>query len=170
MGRHTIFVMIALTFVWIILMEHVSWQNAAIGMFMSMLCMHFIGKFLNFEEIRNVNFYRLTTYPLWLVVRIYMDAMYMIKMILTDAKWGVTTHKLELENEALRNILADSITLTPGSVFLEREGENITLLCIGDINKPGYPTAAADLKSIQKMLLKSQKKQSPLSNKGMKSQ
>ena len=157
MGRHTIFVMIALTFVWIILMEQVSWQNAAIGMFMSMLCMHFIGKYLNFEEIRNVNFFKLATYPLWLVGRIYMDAFYLIKMILTNAKWGIIKHQLELDNESLRIMLADSITLTPGSVYIEREGDHITLLCIGDRKKPGFPTAEEDLRSIERMLLKSQK-------------
>jgi len=156
MGRHTIFVMIALTFVWIVLMEEVSWQNAAIGMFMSMLCSHFIGKFLNFEEIRNVNFYKLIVYPFWLLGRIYVDAFYLIKMILTDSKWGITTHRLKLDNEPLRNMLADSITLTPGSVYLEREGENITLLCIGDRKKPGYSTAEDDLRSIERMLIKSQ--------------
>jgi len=157
MGKHTIFVTIALTFMWIILMEQLSWPNVAIGMFTSMLCMHFMGKFLNFEEIRNVNFYRLATYPVWLILRIYTDALYMIKMILTNSKWGVATHKLELSNEALRNILADSITLTPGSVFMEREGENITLLCIGGAKEAGYPTAEDGLVSIQRMLLKAQK-------------
>lgn len=157
MGRHTIFVTLALTLIWIVLMEQISWPNVAIGMFISMLCMHFMGKFLNFEEIRNVNFYKLATYPLWLIVRIYTDALFMVKMILTDAKWGISTHKLELDNEALRNILADSITLTPGSVFLSREGEDITLLCIGERKRPGYPTAEHDLRSIQRMLLKAQK-------------
>ena len=157
MGKHTIFVMMALTCVWVILMEQVSWQNVAVGMFMSMLCLHFIGKFLNFEEIRNVNFYKLAIYPLWLLGRIYIDAFYLIKMILTDAKWGITTHRLGLDNEALCNILADSITLTPGSVLLEREGEHIALLCIGDRNKPGYSTAEYGLRSIEKMLLKTQR-------------
>ena len=156
MGKHTIFVTVALTLVWIILMEQISWQNAAIGMFVSTLCMHFISKFLNFEEIRNVNFYKLAAYPLWLVGRIYMDALYMIKMILTDSKWGVSTHQLELDNESLRIMLADSITLTPGSIYLEREGKTITLLCIDRINKEGYPTALDDLRSIEKMLMKAQ--------------
>ncbi|MCL2405230.1 MAG: Na+/H+ antiporter subunit E [Defluviitaleaceae bacterium] len=156
MGKHTIFVTLALTFIWIILMEYISWPNVAIGMFISMICMHLMGKFLNFEEIRNVNFYKLLTYPLWLVLRIYTDALYMIKMILTDSKWGIATYKLELTNEALRNILADSITLTPGSVFLEREGEDITLLCIGDAKKDGYPTAEDDFISIQRRLQRSQ--------------
>ncbi|MCL2571256.1 MAG: Na+/H+ antiporter subunit E [Defluviitaleaceae bacterium] len=160
MGRHTIFVMVALTFVWIILMESVSWQNVAIGMFMSMLCAHLIGKFLNFEEISSVNFYKLIGYPLWLVGRIYMDALFLVKMILTDAKWGITTYKLELTNESLRIMLADSITLTPGSIYLGIEEKDITLLCIGSKKKKGYPTAEDDLRSIERILLKSQKQDS----------
>jgi len=159
MGKHTIFVTVALTFVWIILMEHVSWQNIAVGMFVSMLCMHFIGKFLNFGEIRNVNFYKLAIYPIWLIVRIYVDAFYLIKMILTNAKWGIVTHKLELDNESLRIMLSDSITLTPGSVYLEREGKIITLLCIDSKKKRGYPTAEDDLRSIERMLKKAQKEE-----------
>jgi len=157
MGRHTIFVMIALTFVWIILMERVSWQNIAIGMFMSMLCTHLIGKFLNFEEIRNVNFYKLAAYPLWLVGRIYMDALFLVKMILSDAKWGIVNFDLGLKNDSLRIMLADSITLTPGSIYLGREGKQITLLCIGSRKKKGYPTAEDDLRSIEKILERSQK-------------
>jgi len=157
MGKHTIFVMITLTFVWIVLMEQVSWQNIAIGMFMSMLCTHLVGKFLNFEEIRNVNFFKLATYPLWLVGRIYLDAIFLVRMILSNAKWGIATYKLELENESLRIMLADSITLTPGSIYLGREENEITLLCIGSKKTQGYPTAEDDLRSIETRLLKSQK-------------
>ena len=156
MGKHTFFVMVALTFVWIILMEQISWQNAAVGMFMSMVCMHLVGKFLNFEEIHNVNFYKLITYPLWLVGRIYMDALYLIKMILTDSKWGIISRELTLSNESLRIMLADSITLTPGSVYIEREGADITLLCIESSKKEGFPTAEDDLRSIERRLMKSQ--------------
>jgi len=157
MGKHTIFATVALTFVWIILMEGFSWQNAAIGMFMSMLSMHFMGKLFGFEEIKNVDFYKLIVYPFWLVCRIYMDAFYLTKMILSDAKWGIMTERLQLDNEALCLMLADSITLTPGSVYLEREGRNITLLCIGDKKRPGYPVAIEDLRSIESMLLRAQK-------------
>ena len=157
MGRHTIFVTLALTFVWIILMEGFSWQNAAIGMFMSMMSMHFMSKFFNFEEIKNVNFFKLTVYPFWLVGRVYVDAFFLIKLILSNPKWGIMTHELELENEALRIMLCDSITLTPGSVYLEREEKKITLLCIGSRKKKGYPASIDDLRSIERMLIRSQK-------------
>ena len=157
MGKHTIFATLALTLVWIILMEGFSWQNAAIGMFMSMLSMHFMGKLFGFEEIKYVNFYKLTIYPFWLVYRIYVDAFFLTKMILTDSKWGVITERLKLDNDALCLMLADSITLTPGSVYLEREGKEITLLCIGSKQNEGYPVAVNGLHSIENMLLKAQK-------------
>ena len=157
MGRHTIFVMLALTFIWIILMEAVSWQIVATGMFISMLCMHFMGKFLSTDEIRNVNFYKLTLYPLWLLVRIYMDALFLARAVFSrNKKWGTSTLKYELKNEALRNILADSITLTPGSIFLDREGDDITLLCIGDKKTEGYTAIETVFRSVEKVLLRAQ--------------
>ena len=156
MGRHTIFVTLTLTFVWIILMENFSWQNAAVGMFMSMLSMHFMGKFFNFEEIKNVNFFRLAIYPLWLLARIYFDAFFLIKLIITKPKWGILTHELALENESLRIMLCDSITLTPGSVYLEREGKTMKLLCIGKNDCEGFPASVDDIKSIERMLIRSQ--------------
>ena len=157
MGKHTIFVSLTLTFVWIILMEEFSWQNAAVGMFMSLLSTHLMGMFFDFEEIKNVDFYKLISYPFWLVGRIYVDAFFLVRLILSDAKWGIMTANLELENESLRIMLADSITLTPGSVYLERDEKTITLLCIGSRKKPGYPASIDDLRSIERILLKSQK-------------
>jgi len=156
MGRHTIFVMLALTGVWIILMEYLSWQNVAIGMFVSMLCMHFIGKFLNFNEIENVNFYKLSIYPIWLVIRIYMDAIFMVKMIFSNPKCGIATEKVQLENESLRIILADSITLTPGSIYLGMEDGEITLLCIGSRKLKGFPMTMHSLRAVENILIKAQ--------------
>jgi len=139
-------------------MEELSWQNAALGMFFGMLCMHLIGRFFNFEEIADVKFYKLALYPLWLLRRIYSDAFFLIRLVLGGAKWGVVSYKLELENESLRTILSDSITLTPGSVYLTREDDEIILLCIGEKNKPGYPAAQQGLKNIENVLRKADTK------------
>jgi len=158
MGKHTIFVMLALTGVWIILMEYISWQNVAIGMFVSMLCMHFIGKFFKFNEIEHVNFYKMAVYPLWLVMRIYMDAFFMVRMIFSNPKCGIATEKVRIENESLRIFLADSITLTPGSIYLGIEGDDITLLCIGSRKHKGFPTTMHSLRAVEKVLLKTQRK------------
>ena len=154
MGRHTIFVNIALTFVWIILMESFSWQNVAIGFFMSMLSMHFMGKFFNYDEISSIKFYKLALYPLWLVGRIYMDAIFLIKLVFSNPKWGIITHELEMKNDALTVILCESITLTPGSVYIERDDNKITLLCIGKRELDGYPASVEGLQRIERVLVK----------------
>jgi len=155
-GRHTIFITSALTLVWCILMESFTWQNAAIGAFASMLSVHIVSKFFKFEEISNVNFYKLASYPFWLVSRIYIDAFFLIKLILSRPKWGIMKMSLTLENEALRVMLADSVTLTPGSVYLERVDEKITLLCIGHEDIEGYPATQGDVRWIEKLLGKSE--------------
>ncbi|MCL2215636.1 MAG: Na+/H+ antiporter subunit E [Defluviitaleaceae bacterium] len=156
MGKHTIFVIVTLTLVWCVLMEGVSWQIVATGMFMGMLSMHLMGKFFNFEEVKNVDFYKLLTYPLWLIGRIYLDAFFLLRLIFSDAKWGVVETNLELKSEFLKILLADSITLTPGSVFLERRKKNIYLLCIGKRDKQGYPASVEGLRAIEKQLIKSE--------------
>lgn len=156
MGRHTLFSSLALTAVWVILVEEFSWQSVAVGMFMGMLCMHFIGMFLRFQEIEHVNFYKLVTYPFWLVGRIYMDAIFVIRMIFANAKWGITTEHLNLDNEVLRIMLAESITLTPGSIFIVLKDKDITLLCLGDRNVRDYPTVSESLHKIENILLKAE--------------
>lgn len=156
MGKHTIFVMLALTGVWLILMEHASWQNMAVGMFVSMLCMHFIGKFFKFNEMEDVNFYKLAIYPLWLVKRIYQDAFFMVRMIFSNPKCGVQSEKIHLETESLRMILADSITLTPGSIYLGIENDKIQLLCIGPRKYKDFPTTMESLRAVENILLKLQ--------------
>ena len=153
MGRHTIFVNIALTFVWVVLMESFSWQNIAIGLFMSMLSMHFIGKFFDFEEIKTVKFQKLALYPLWLIGRIYMDAAFLIRLVFSNPKWGIITHELEMKNDTLTVILCDSITLTPGSVYLQRDKNKITLLCIGDNKYEGYPASVEGMQRIERALI-----------------
>jgi len=142
--------------VWVILVEEITWQSVAIGMFMGLLCMHFIGKFMKFQEIEQVNFYKLAFYPFWLVGRIFMDAFFVIRMIFSKPKWGITTETLNLENESLRIILAESITLTPGSIFISLDEKELTLVCLGERQKAGFPAVVETLRKIEKILLKAE--------------
>lgn len=156
MGRHTIFVILALTIAWCVLMEGFTWQNAAVGMLMSMVSLHFVGRFFHFKEISNVQFIKLAFFPFWLVGRVYVDALGVVKAVLGGSNWGIMHEKLTLKNELLRIILSDSITLTPGSVYIERRGEDISLLCLGGKNEKGYDTVRYELHNIERMLQKAE--------------
>ena len=159
MGKPTIFTTLIMTVVWIILMEELSWQTVAVGMFVSTLSLHFMRMFLKFDEIKHVNFYKLITYPFWLISRIYLDAFLLVRLIFSDAKCGVVKERLALDNEALNTILADSITLTPGTIYLDREGKDITLLCIGDSKKWGFSATTDSLRAMEKRLEKAHKEE-----------
>lgn len=138
-------------------MEGFSWQNAAIGMFMSLVSIHFTSKFFNFEEINGINFYNLATYPFWLLARIYLDAIHLIKLIITGSRWGIIRLELELENDFLQTILADSITLTPGSVYMGRKKKILTLLCLGKKGEKSFPESIEGIRRIERRLVKAQR-------------
>ena len=154
MGKHTFFVALALTLVWFILVEEISWMSYAIGLTISILSLHIGSKFLPFKEIANVNFFALIVYPFWLLRRIYVDGLYLMKFILTgtNTQVGVVTVQTRLSNEHLRIIAANSITLTPGSVFLKLEDENITLLWVGD-----EASVVEEMRRIEDKLLKAER-------------
>jgi len=143
---------------WILLMEEISWRSIAMGMLTTMVCLHFASKFLPYEEVKNVNFYKLISYPFFLIGQIYAAGFFMIGVIIKGASIDVVSLKTKLSNEYLRIMLADSITLTPGSILLELNDDIITLLWIRYKNTPGDPeTADMMLKSkIERQLLKAE--------------
>jgi len=159
MGKHTFFVQLALTAIWVLLMEELSWQTIAIGMLVSMLALHFCGKFLPYEEIKNINFFKLITYPFYLVGQIYVAGFSVMRIIFKGSVIGIVTIKTNLKEEPLRIILADSITLTPGSILLELENQDLTLLWVRDKYTPGdSETASKMLKSgLERKLAKAEK-------------
>jgi multisubunit Na+/H+ antiporter MnhE subunit len=128
MGRHTLFVYIALTLIWIVLVEEVSWRSLAMGMFSTIICLHFAGKFLPYEEIKRVNFFRLITFPFFLIGQIYSSGITVIKIILKGHKLDIVTVRTKIKNEALRVMLADTITLTPGSILLDLVEDSAVIL------------------------------------------
>jgi len=98
--------------------------------------MHFERKFLPYEEIKDVNFFKLATYPFFLIGQIYLSGWQVIKMVVTGCRIDVVKVKTPLKSDTLRFILGDSITLIPGSVLLEIEGNQLTVLWIVPTKTP----------------------------------
>lgn len=143
---------------WIILRQSVSVADIIFGIGISILCMWYSQKFIPFSRIKGVNFFKLALYPLYLLGQIYIAGFYVIKMIFEGANTYITTVKTEIQNEELRVILADSITLTPGSVLLDLTGENITVVWLNSKNEHGQDMDADRLikGSLEEKLLAAQ--------------
>ena len=143
MGRHTLFVHLTLAVIWIVLVEDISWRAVGMGLLVAAICLHFTGKFLPYEEVKRVNFFRLITFPFFLIGQIYASGFMVIKHIARGHKLEIVRINTKIKNETLRVMLADTITLTPGSILLDLTDDRATILwmrakdTIADAEKAG---------------------------------
>ena len=132
--KNNIYSIAVLVLVWIILRETFSLFTLVVGVALSIACIYFYHKYLPLKRISNVKFLRLGGYVFYLIGQIYLAGFYVIKLIILGAKADVIKLKTKVTNESLKVLLADSITLTPGSILLDLNNENITLLCLKEKN------------------------------------
>jgi len=112
------------------------------------------------DKITNVRFYKLAMYPLFLIWQVYVAGFHVIKLIFTGAQAEIIQVKTEIENESLRIILVDSVTLTPGSVLVKLDGDEFTLLWLkgkGDDELTDKERDYAIKGRLEKWLIRAQK-------------
>jgi len=148
-----------LTGVWILLREDFSLFTVVSGIILGLGCIYMFGRFLPPDKVADVDFFKLVTYPFYLIAQVYLSGFMMIGIILTQARVDVVQIKTSLRNDFLRVMLAHSITLTPGSVSLDIEDDKITLLWIRKKSDPiETDSAGAFLKGqLEEKLLRAQK-------------
>jgi len=142
---------VVLASIWVILTENFTWQNILISLAVGGFVTVFSNKFLPEapQQKTHIKLHKLITYPFWLIGKMYKDAFGLIKLIFTGAKCGLVKEKLELENEALRIVVASSVTLTPGTITMEQANDEIVVLCIDE--EKAYPEFTESVKGMYKM-------------------
>ena len=149
MGKRSFFVLIALAVCWIIFVEELTWQSLAMGLLVTSMSQHFVSRFLPYEELKNINFLRLYLYPLFLMREVYLSFIYTVKAVIVGPVEDIVYAKTKLNIEALKIILAKSITLTPGSITLDLGEDELVVLWLRNKHTP------ADLATIHDMLISS---------------
>jgi multicomponent Na+:H+ antiporter subunit E len=143
MGKRSFLVIPALTLVLVILMEDPSLSGVVTGLVISTAVVLFTAKFLPLQIIADIKFIKLVTFPFYLIGQIYVAGFQVIRVILkAPPKIDIITVKTKIKSEALRVILVDSITLTPGSILLNLDEDNVTLLWLRDKDTPPGPEEA----------------------------
>jgi len=151
-----IFKVAILTIIWLVLRASVSPMDIFFGVAVSLLCVWYSQKFIPIGAITGVKFYKLIPYIFYLIGQIYVSGFYVIKMILTGATTYTVSVKTTIQNETLRVILGDSITLTPGSTLLDIADDKITVVLLCS-KKDAAPLENADKKikgNLENWLLK----------------
>jgi len=141
------------------LTENLSLGNIVLSFIICVVVVFFAARFLPRQNISEVRFVKLITYPFYLVGQIYVAGFMVIKILLKGLHVDIITVKTEIKAEMLRVILVDSITLTPGSILLDLNGDNVTLLWLRDIDTPLDPEVAdKQLKhKLERRLIKAQR-------------
>lgn len=127
-------VIILLTVVWIILFEQVSIFVVVTGLIASFLVTEFTDRFLlkgNYEHSYVIGLGTLVKYVIRLIWEIFVAGIQVIPAILTGkTDVYVVTVPTKLKDELLVDLLANAVTLTPGSVTLDKKGSDLQVLCL----------------------------------------
>ena len=120
---------VALTFMWIIFSENLSFATAIMGVIFSIICINVSLRLLPLPKIGKINVFRLVIlYPIYLIGQIYLTGFSAMKLILMGASTNIVITKTSITNNLLRMFLANAITLTPGTATLNIEEDELTIL------------------------------------------
>jgi len=136
MTRDRVIVVVALTLVWVILVESLSAIAILVGITISVSCVFFSHRYLPLAKIKGVDFGKLATYPFFLVGQIFSSSIYVSKIIIFGARTDIVQARTRIQNDSLRIMLADSVTLTPGSLLLELQEDDMTILWLRKKSDP----------------------------------
>lgn len=101
---------------------------------------------LNREEIQSIQGFSLRTIPLWglyivLLLKEVVVANVQVAMIALSPRLDITPHIIQyesdLEGELLLTILANSITLTPGTMTVDIKGRMLKIHCLNEAYAAG---------------------------------
>ncbi len=118
--------------IWIILNESLSWLTIISGVIFAMITIVITNNLLllsDYKKMYKIRPMLLVKYGLYLIIQIYAAGFGAIaKIISGKINADIVEIETKLEDELQRCILANSITLTPGTVTVDKKGNKLTVL------------------------------------------
>lgn len=122
---------------WIIFNGKITWEITIFGLVIATLIYAFTCTFLHFSIKKDIFFIRksllLVQYVLVLIWMILKANAVVIRMILSphyQNKPIIINYKTDLQTKTARVLLANSITLTPGTITVSLEENEYTIYCM----------------------------------------
>lgn len=132
-------VILILSFIWMMLFEEFSFSTLITAIIVSILVVVFTDRFLlkgNYEHSYIIGLGTLAKYGLRLIVDIYIAGIQVIPAIISGKKEvEIVRTETKLTDELLIDILANSITLTPGTVTIEKKGNQLLVLNLNTLEE-----------------------------------
>lgn len=133
MHLYRVALFLALLGFWLVLTHSLHGLNLFMGALLSLISMFISNRYLFRLDFsfKKISLWKILKYLWILSIQILLSAFHSLKAILTF-KTDVRIVKIhtKLTHDFSVFILANSITLTPGTITLFREGQNLLVLCL----------------------------------------
>lgn len=128
---------ILLFLVWVIFNGQLTFEIAWMGAIVAAVIYAFCCKFLNLSFKKDISickrFGQIIYYLAVLLVEIFKANVAVLKLIISSKfvlEPAIVHFKVDLKNEISLVALSDSITLTPGTITVLQEGNELTVHCL----------------------------------------
>ena len=123
--------------IWVVLNGRITVEIVLFGLVIATLMFLFICKFMNYSIKKEIwflkNFFLLLWYVIVLVVEILKANFAVVKMIFAvkyQVEPALVSFKSPLKTDFANFLLANSITLTPGTITISMENGEFTVHCL----------------------------------------
>lgn len=153
-------VLAVLTIMWAVLTELWNGPNLALGLFIALISVLLIralhdGQHIQRWSLKGIGIWLI--YGLWLVGQIYLSGVLtVINIFRGQTRSVIVIVKTELSDDFLIAVLAASITLTPGTVTVARNGNNLHVLLLSQNASAQSDASKKILGRLEGLLLKIQ--------------
>lgn len=128
---------ILLLLIWFIFNGKITWELTVLGVILCSGIYFFMCRFMDYSVKKDISLMRKSVlflrYVGILIVEIVKSSMQVLRLVLTDreiAEPVIVTYKTKLKTGLGRTILANSITLTPGTITISLERDELIIHCL----------------------------------------
>lgn len=145
--RDSLYLYIVLLLIWFLLTSSLHWQSVVTGAVVALILALFLGRTYARLGLPPLSLKRIWYFTLYLavllqeIVRANLDVAYRVLHPKLPIKPGIVVIKTELRQDIAKTILANSITLTPGTFTLDVIGDTLLIHWINVTSEdPGETT------------------------------
>lgn len=150
-----ILLIIAFSLIYIVLREKIDLYIFLAGCVIAFIAIILADTFLLDEKYINIyklKIFRFIFYIVFLIYKIFSSGVRAVILTITGkARHEFITFRSELNDDFRLNLLANSITLTPGTVTVNRDGGSILIIKLCKLDKD---ISTKDIKKFEDKLLK----------------
>lgn len=131
--RHATYFLLALFAIWLVLTSSLHWQELLTGAIVCVALTAFLSRTYKHLELPPFSLKRLWCFGVYLlilleeIVKANIDVAYRVLHPRLPIKPGIVVIDTELEQDVAKMILANSITLTPGTFTLDVVGQKLLI-------------------------------------------